>query len=395
MTVATKRDYYEVLGVSRDASSDQIKAAYRKAAMKYHPDRNKSDPEAEAKFKEAAEAYEVLHDSEKRARYDRFGHQGLSDTGIHDFSHMDVGDIFGMFEEILGGGIFGGGFGGGRRARRGYDLEAAVEVALQDASVGVERSLDFKRNDMCDRCGGSGGEPGSRRVTCSTCGGYGQVERTGGLGGFFGRVVTPCPHCHGQGSMPQTSCKECRGQGRHEVRRTITFKVPAGIEDGQAVRIRGEGEPGDEGAPRGDLHVYVRITPHPFFERHGRDLLCRLPISFTQAALGATVEVPTLSGKAEVKIPPGTQYGQVFRLTGQGMPDLRGGRRGDELVQVVVEIPRQLSSDQENLLREFARTEDKSVLPESKGWLERLVTFFAGQDEDGKQKPERSSPGKD
>jgi molecular chaperone DnaJ len=378
MPVATKRDYYEVLGVSRDATSDQIRQAYRKAALKWHPDRNRTDPSAEARFKEAAEAYEVLNDPDKRARYDRFGHEGLSGATIHDFSHMDVGDIFGMFNEIFGGGMFGG--FGGRQRSRGYDLEAAVEVTLADVAKGTERALDFTRNDLCDRCSGSGAEPGTRRTACPTCGGYGQVDRTGGLGGFFGRVVTTCPQCRGQGSIAQTACKRCRGQGRRPLQRTVKFKVPAGIEDGQVVRIRGEGEPGEDGTARGDLHVYVRIRPHPFFERHGCDLLCRLPISFTQAALGTSVEVPTLSGKAEVKIPPGTQYGQVFRLAGQGLPDLRSGRRGDELVQVIVEIPARLSKQQSDLLREFAQTEDKSVLPESKGWLEKVMQFFAGQE---------------
>jgi len=365
MAVATKRDYYEVLGVSRGASDDEIKGAYRKAALKYHPDRNKDDPEAGGKFKEAAEAYEVLNDSEKRARYDQFGHDGLAGAGMHDFSHMDVGDIFGMFDEIFGGGIFGGTSRG--RRRRGYDLEGSVEITLNEAARGTERTLEFRRNEVCDPCDGSGAEPGTRRITCGTCGGYGQVGRAGGLGGIFGRVVTTCPQCRGRGSMPQAACKQCRGQGRRPVDRTVTFKVPAGIEDGQAVR------------------VYVRIKAHPFFERHGGDLLCKLPISFTQASMGATVEVPTLSGKAEVKVPPGTQFGQVFRLAGQGLPDLRTGRRGDELIQVMVEIPKRLSKRQAELLREFAETEDKSVLPESKGWLERVVAFFAGQEDEEKK----------
>ncbi len=380
MPVAVKRDYYEVLGVSRDASAEEIKRAYRKSALKHHPDRNKGNPEAEARFKECAEAYEILSDSQKRARYDQFGHAGLEGVGVHDFSHMDVGDIFGMFDEIFGGGIFGG--GGRRRRSRGYDLEARVEVSLKEAAEGTERTLEFQRMDVCDRCDGSGAEPGTKRVTCGTCGGYGQVERTGGLGGIFGRVVTTCPACGGRGSMPQTSCKECRGKGRRAVNRTVNFKVPAGIEAGQAVRLRGEGEPGDDGMMRGDLHVYVQVKPHPFFERHGRDLLCKLPISFTQAALGATVEVPTLTGKTEIKVPAGTQYGQLFRLSGHGMPDLRTGRRGDEMVQVLVEIPKKLRKKQADLLREFAETEDKSVLPESKGWLEKLVDFFAGEEED-------------
>jgi len=364
--------------VSRDAPDDEIKRAYRQCALKYHPDRNKNDPQAEAKFKEAAEAYEVLSDAEKRARYDRFGHEGLAGAGMHDFTHMDVGDIFGMFEEILGGGIFGG---GGRR-RRGYDLEAAVEVALNEVATGTKRTLEFNRNDICDRCDGAGAEPGTKRISCPTCGGYGQVERAGGLGGIFGRVVSTCPQCRGRGSMPQEACKQCRGQGRRPVSRTVTFKVPAGIEDGQAVRIRGEGEPGEDGMMRGDLHVYVRVKPHPFFERHGRDLICRLPISFTQAALGATIEVPTLTGRADVKIPAGTQFGEVIRLKGLGLPTLRGGRPGDELVQVTVEIPKRLSKKQSELLREFAETEDKTVLPESKGWIEKVVEFFAGEEDE-------------
>lgn len=378
MHVATKRDYYEVLGVSREASADEIKRAYRKAALKWHPDRNKDNPEAVTHFKEAAEAYEVLNDSQKRARYDQYGHAGLEGVGMHDFSHMNVGDIFGMFEEIFGGGIFGGGMGG---RRRGYDLEHTVELSLNEAANGTERSLTFDRMDVCPQCEGNGAEPGTDLTTCPTCGGYGQVERTGGLGGIFGRVVTTCPHCGGRGNTPQTHCKKCRGKGRHPVQRSVTIKIPAGIETGQAVRLRGEGEPGDDPRMRGDLHVYVQVKPHPFFERHGRDLLCKLPISFTQAALGATVEVPTLDGKAEVNVPAGTQFGAVFRLGGQGMPDLRTGRRGDELVQVMVEIPKKLSKRQSELLREFAETEDKSVLPETKGWIEKLVDFFAGEEE--------------
>jgi molecular chaperone DnaJ len=329
MPVAIKRDYYEVLGVTREASEEEIKRAYRKAALKWHPDRNRNNPQAEAKFKEAAEAYEVLSEPDKRARYDRFGHEGLADAGMHDFSHMNVGDIFGMFEEIFGGGIFGG---GGRR-QRGYDLEASVEISLAEAAEGPERKLEFQRNDLCEHCDGSGAEPGTKRISCPTCGGYGQVERSGGLGGIFGRVITTCPQCRGRGSMAQTSCKQCRGRGRRAVQRTVTFKVPAGIEDGQAVRIRGEGEPGDEGMLRGDLHVYVRIKSHPFFERHGRDLVLKLPISFTQAALGATIDVPTLKGKATVTVPPGTQFGQVLRLSGQGLPDLRTHRRDSKAAE--------------------------------------------------------------
>ncbi len=366
----TKRDYYDVLGISRESSSEQTKKAYRRLAHKYHPDRNK-DHDAEAKFKEAAEAYEVLSDPTKKQRYDEFGHTGLSGQGVHDFSHMGVGDIFSMFNDI-----FGGGFGGRGQGRRGADLQTEVEITLAEVLNGTERSIPFSRQDLCDTCGGSGSAAGSKRQTCGTCGGYGQVQQEGG--GFLGRVITSCPACRGRGSMIVNPCKTCRGSGRMPKERVVTVKIPVGIHDGQAVRIRGEGEPGEAGTQRGDLHCYVRIKPHPFLERHNNDTVCRMPISFTQAALGAKMEVPTLTGKAELKIPPGTQHGQLFRLSGLGLPDLRGRRRGDELVQVMVETPRKLNKAQQELLRQFAATEDKAVLPESKGFFDKLVDYLSG-----------------
>ncbi len=372
MAVASaKRDYYEVLGVSRDAGPEEIKKAYRRRAHKYHPDRNANDPEAESRFKEAAEAYEVLSEPTKRQRYDQFGHAGLSGAGLHDFSHMGVDDIFSMFTDIFGG-------FGGRRRRGGADLRAEITITLSEVTTGVERPLEFTRQDFCDTCGGNGAAPGSRRKTCGTCGGYGQVEQTGGLAGLFGRVITTCPACRGRGSSITTPCKTCRGSGRMVKERIVSIKIPAGIHDGQAVRIRGEGEPGEDSTERGDLHCRIRVTAHPFFERHNNDLVCRMPISFTQASLGATVEVPTLTGKAELKIHAGTQHGQLFRLGGLGLPDLQSGRRGDELVQVLIEIPKQLNKEQEALLRQFAKTEDKSVLPESKGFFERLMDYLSG-----------------
>ena len=375
MTVAgAKRDYYEVLGVPRDALPEQIKKAYRRHAHKFHPDRNADDPGSEAKFKEAAEAYEVLSEPTKRQRYDQFGHAGLSGVGVHDFSHMGVDDIFSMFNDI-----FGGGLGGGRRGRRGgADLQTEVTLTLAEVANGAERAIDFTREDFCETCGGTGAAPGSQRRTCGTCGGYGQVEQTGGLSGLFGRVITTCPTCRGRGSSVVSPCTSCRGSGRTMKDRVVSVQIPAGIHDGQAVRVRGEGEPGEDGAQRGDLHCYVRISPHPFFERHNNDLVCRMPISFTQASLGAKVEVPTLTGKGELKIPPGTQHGQLFRLNGIGLPDLRSGRRGDELVQVMVEIPKRLDKAQEALLREFAKTEDRSVLPESKGFFDKLMEYLGG-----------------
>lgn len=364
-----KRDYYEVLNVARDAAADDIKRAYRQCALKFHPDRNPNNPEAEAKFKEAAEAYEVLSDPEKRERYDRFGHSGLSGAGMHDFSHMGIDDIFSMFTDILGGGP--------RTHHRGADLQVEVQLSLAEVATGVERTLEFDRLDYCDTCGGSGAAPGSQRRGCPTCGGYGQVEQaSGGFSFLFGRMITTCPTCKGQGTLVVTPCKRCRGKGRYPKRRVVNVEIPAGINHGQAVRKRGEGEPGAQGGPRGDLHCYVVIKPHPFFERRDGDLICRVPISFTQAALGAKVEVPTLNGRTEVTVPQGTQSGKVFRLAGMGLPDLRSGRRGDELVQVVVEIPTRLSKEQQALLRKFADSEDKSVLPESKGFFERMREYF-------------------
>lgn len=369
-----KRDYYEVLGVERTAAPEQVKKAYRRLAHKYHPDRN-SAPDAEAKFKEAAEAYEVLSDTAKKQRYDQFGHGGLSGVGMHDFSHMGVDDIFSMFNDIFGG--------GGRRTRgRGADLQTEVELELSEVLSGAEKPLRFSVQDTCDVCGGSGASPGTNLQSCHTCGGYGQVEQSGGLGGLFGRVITTCPHCRGRGATIVTPCKNCRGNGRTRRDRSVTVRIPAGVFEGQAVRLRGEGEPGENGAPKGDLHCYVRIKPHPFLERNNNDLVCKMPISFTQAALGANVEVPTLTGKADLKVPRGTQHGQIFRLVGLGLPDLRNGRRGDELVQVLVEIPQRLGRDQERLLREFAETEDKSVLPESKGFFDKLVEYISGSQED-------------
>ncbi len=374
MAVATsKKDYYAVLGVERDAAPEQLKKAYRRLAHKHHPDRNQDDPSAEDRFKEAAEAYEVLSDPEKRQRYDQHGHAGLSGAGVHDYSHMRPDDIFSMFNDI-----FDMGFGGGRRRSRGTDLQTEVELSLQEVLSGAERTIEFNRRDLCDACNGSGGAPGSRTRTCPTCGGYGQVEQTGGLAGLFGRVVTTCPSCRGQGSVIGTPCPSCRGGGRTVKRRAVTVQIPAGVHEGQAVRVRGEGEPAEDGGSRGDLHCYVKIRAHPFLERHNNDVVCRVPISFTQASLGAMVEVPTITGKAALKVPPGTQHGQLLRLPDQGLPDLRSKRRGDEIVQVMVEIPKKLNKKQEQLLRDFASTEDHSVLPESKRFFDKVVEYLSG-----------------
>lgn len=373
-----QRDYYEILGVDRSADAEEIRRAYRRMAMKYHPDRNPGDAEAEARFKEAAEAYEVLSDAQKRERYDRFGHEGLRMGGgpaTHDFSRMDVSDIFSMFEEIFGG--MGGGRPRGRGAARGYDLETEVVIGLEDVLTGCERDVEFSRLDVCEGCGGSGARPGSKPTRCPQCDGRGQVQQTG-LGGMF-RMVTTCPACRGRGTIIREHCPTCRGKGRQARKRRLSVRIPPGISDGQAVRIAGEGEPPSvEAAPdgagiRGDLHVVVRVKPHKLYRRDADHLVMEMPIGMTQAALGAEVEVPLLAGGSKpLTIPPGTQHGSVFRLQGDGLPNLRTGRRGDLIAIVKVEIPRRLSKEQQRLLREFAATEDEKVLPESRGFWDSI-----------------------
>ncbi len=377
---ATKRDYYEVLGVERSCQADDIKRAYRRLALKYHPDKNPGNKESEQKFKECAEAYEVLSDPEKRQRYDQYGHDGLRGAGMHDFSRMNYDDSFSMFEDIFGGSFFGGGRRGGghSRASRGYDIETQIELTLGEVLTGVEKNLEFKRRDYCETCSGRGNEPGHDPEICATCGGQGQVAQSG-MGGLF-RMVTTCPHCNGAGRRITHPCKSCRGTGRTIKGRMVSLKIPAGIRDGQAVRLTGEGEPGEHGGPRGDLYCYVKIEPHPFLLRNNDDLVVRLPISFTQAALGATIDVPTLRGKHELTIPGGTQHGTVLTIPKEGLPSMQSGRRGSLLVQVLVEIPKKLNKEQEQLLRKFAKTEDKSVLPESRGFFEKLKEYLAGQD---------------
>ncbi len=375
--MAAKRDYYEVLGVTKSASSEEIKRAYRQAAMRYHPDRNREDG-ADAKFKEASEAYEVLSDGDKRARYDRHGHAGLQGAAMHDFSGMGVEDIFSVFGDLFGEALGGR---GRRRADQGVDIQTVIEIDLAEVSRGVERKLEFERTDLCDMCSGRGAEPGSDPVQCRTCGGYGQVERQASVGFFVTRTVVDCPTCHGRGTTIAKPCKKCGGSGRAPKAVSINVKIPAGIHDGQRVRVRGEGEPSRSGTMRGDLHCIVQIRPHPFFERDGDHLICRVPISFSQAALGAEIDAPTLSGTTTLKIPPGTQHGHLFRMSGKGLPNLRSGARGEEIVQVLIEIPRKMSKEQQELLRKFATLEDKRVLPESKGFFERVKEYLTGSGE--------------
>lgn len=374
----TKRDYYEVLGVTREADAEEIKRSYRRLAMKYHPDRNHSNKaEAEIHFKECAEAYEVLSDEQKRKRYDQFGHQGVS--GQHDFSHMDVGDIFSMFDDIFGG-AFGGRAASGRTRgpARGFDLETQVELSLNEVALGAEKTIEFERQDTCETCRGTGAKPGTQPVVCVQCGGQGRVAQQG-FGGMF-RMVTACPNCRGRGSVVRDHCVSCGGSGRQVRHRVLTVKIPPGVHEGQAVRISGEGEAGEGGAPSGDLHVYIAVKPHPIFTRHNNDLVCQVPISFTFAALGGKIEVPTLKGREQLEIPPGTQHGEVFKLKGKGIPDARSYRNGDEVVQILIEIPKKLTDKQKTLLREFASLEDHNTLPQRKGFLDKLKQVITGDE---------------
>jgi molecular chaperone DnaJ len=375
-----KRDYYEVLGVGKNTSADEIKRAYRRMAMKYHPDKNPDNKEAETKFKECAEAYEVLSDPEKRRRYDQLGHDGLRGMGMRDYSHMRWQDIGSIFEDIFGGfsdfgDIFG--MGGRRRARqdgpvRGYDLETSVELTLNDIAKGIEKTIEFTRQDICPECNGTACAKGTAPGQCPSCHGNGQVARNSL--GF--QMVSTCPQCRGSGKVVTNPCKKCKGTARVPKKRIVNIKIPAGVHEGQGIRVAREGEPGRGGGPRGDLYCYVRIKPHEFLQRDGSDLIAVVPISFTQAALGATIDVPSLNGTKQLKIPPGTQYGSTFRIKDQGLPNMRTGRTGDQLVQIIIETPAKLNEKQQELLREFAKTENKRVQPQSKRFFEKLKKYF-------------------
>jgi molecular chaperone DnaJ len=380
-----KRDYYEVLGVTKTANGDEIKRSYRRLAMKYHPDRNhENKAEAEVSFKECAEAYEVLSDDTKRRRYDQHGHAGVS--GGHDFSHMDVGDIFSMFDDIFGGAFGGraggqaraGGAAGGRRAQRGFDLETQVELTLSEVATGCDKTLQFDKQEHCETCKGTGAKPGVPPVVCVQCGGQGRIAQQG-FGGMF-RMVTTCPNCRGRGTVIRDACPTCRGSGRQQRQRMVTVKIPAGVHEGQAVRIAGEGEAGENGAPSGDLHCYISVKPHPIFTRHHNDIVCQVPVSFTQAALGSKIEVPTLKGTEPLEIPPGTQHGEVFKLKGKGVPDLRSYKSGDEIIQILIEIPKKLSDRQKQLLREFASSEDERLMPQRKGFMDKIKQVFSSEE---------------
>ena len=380
--MATPRDYYEVLGVARDAQPEEVKKAYKKLALANHPDRNPGDEEAIARFKEASEAFEILGDAEKRSRYDRFGHAGVqSGAGRGGSGFSDVNDIFEAFGDIFGdlGGIFGGGSRGGgrgRRARQGDSLKVALLITLEEAAGGCSKEVEVRRRKLCSTCNGSGAAPGSVAEACDYCGGHGQVVQSQG---FF-RVQRTCPQCSGEGSVIRNKCKACRGTCKESATAHLDVRVPAGVDTGMRLCLRGEGEPSVEGGSPGDLYVEIAVKPHSIFQRDGLDLICELPVSYTQAALGADIEVPILQGRHELTIPRGTQPGHVFRLRSKGVPDVNGRGHGDLLTQTTVEVPKKVSERQEELLRELAELEHANVSPDRKSFLDKIKDYFLAND---------------
>lgn len=382
--MADKRDYYEVLGVAKGASEDEIKKAYRKMAKQYHPDLNPGNKEAEAKFKEVNEAYEVLSDSDKRSRYDQFGHAGVDPNfgggaggGSPFQGGFDFTDIFDSF--------FGGGFGGGRRAnpnapRRGSDTEANLVISFEEAAKGCKKTVTYHQVENCSDCGGTGAAAGTSPKTCPNCGGTGQVrinQRTP-----FGVVQSSqtCDRCRGTGKIVETPCKTCDGKGRVRRKKTVEVTVPAGIDDEQILNVGGKGNAGVNGGPNGDLHIYISVRPHPIFERRGMDVWCEMPITFTQAALGADVVVPTLDGKVSYHVHEGTQPGDVFKLKGKGIQSLHGRGRGDQYVQVTVEVPKNLNKKQKELLTELDSASDEKNYQKRRSFFSKLKDLFGDQE---------------
>jgi molecular chaperone DnaJ len=370
-----KKDFYEVLGVNRDASDDDIKKSYRKLAMKYHPDRNPDNPNAEEHFKEAKEAYEVLSDPQKRSAYDQYGHAGVDPQA----GGMGSGAGFGGFAEAFGD-IFGDIFGGSPRGRssvyRGADLRYNLEIGLEEAAKGIEKKIRIPTMEECETCHGSGAKPGTSPITCSTCNGQGQVRMQQG---FFS-IQQTCPRCHGTGKIVADPCKSCSGAGRIKKQKTLAVKIPAGVDEGDRIRLSGEGEAGTNGGPPGDLYVVIQIRPHGVFQRDQNDLHCEMPISFTTAALGGEIDIPTLDGHAKLKIPAETQSSQVFRLRGKGIKGVRSATHGDLLCHVVVETPVKLTERQRELLREFEEINQKDGdrhNPRAKSWMDKVKEFFA------------------
>ena len=380
----SKRDYYEVLGVSKTATQDELKKAYRKLARKYHPDLNKDNPEAAEKFKECNEAYSVLSDEQKRAQYDQFGHAAFENGGMGGgpgaggfggfggFGGSGMEDIFDMF--------FGGQGRGGRSTnagpQRGADLRFDLEISFEEAAFGLEKEISLNRAERCEHCHGDGAEPGSKVETCPECNGSGYVRYTQNT--MFGQMVNerPCSRCHGEGKIISNPCKKCHGSGTVKKAKKLKVKIPAGVDNGSRLRVAGEGEAGVKGGPSGDLYVYLYVKEHKFFERDGTTVLCEVPINIVQATLGAEIKVPTLDGQVIMKVPEGTQPGKVMRIKGKGIPSLRGGARGDQLVRIKVVVPTKLSDKQKDALQKFADICEDNINPEEKSFLSKVKDFF-------------------
>lgn len=381
--MSTKRDYYDVLGVDKSADATAIKKAYRKLAMKYHPDKNPGDKEAEEKFKEINEAYEVLSDETKRRNYDQFGHEGVNGQGFGGAGGFG-GQGFGGFDDIFGdifGDMFGGGFSGGSRQRRrgperGADIKQRVNISFEEAAFGKKVQVKINRSEECDQCHGSGAKPGTSKNTCPTCHGSGQaqsVQRTP-----FGNIASTrtCSTCNGEGEVIDSPCSKCHGKGSIRKTKTIEVDIPAGIDNGQMIKLGGQGELGTRGGPRGDLYIEVNVQSHPLFTRDGYDVYLEMPITFAQATLGDKIQVPTLDGKVEYEVPEGTQTGTVFRLKGKGIPKLKSNVRGDQYVKVTVEIPKKLNEKQKELVREFAKECGQEVHQRQKTLSDKIDNFF-------------------
>ena len=375
-------DYYEVLGVSRDATADEIKKAYRKMALKYHPDKNQGDESAEAKFKEVSAAYECLGDPEKRQMYDRYGEAGMAGAagpgGMGGFGSMDealrtfMGAFGGGGLDDMFGSFFGGGHMGGAAGVQGASKKMVLKLTFEEAATGVEKEVNVTNLAACDDCGGSGATSPDAVKTCQQCGGQGQVFQSRG---FFS-MSTICPVCHGAGKQITDPCKKCRGQGRSKKKERITVKVPAGVDDGMRLRLAGKGDAGEAGGPAGDLYVYLKVDQHSLFQRHGDDLHLELPLGFADAALGCKKEIPTMGGQAKITIPEGTQHGKIFRVRGHGMPNVHGQGKGDLLVTAALETPTKLNARQRELLEEFGKLEEMNNVPRKKSFLEKIKGFF-------------------
>ncbi len=380
--MATQRDYYDILGIAKGAAPDEIKRAYRKAAATNHPDRNPGDQAAVERFKEAAEAFDVLGDEEKRALYDRYGHDAFTRSGGRQAGFNDVNDVFSAFGDLFEG-FFGnsGPRGGGRRASRGAHVKCDIRLDLREAAFGVTRTVELRRNELCSTCDGSGAKPGSTADRCSYCAGHGQVVQAQG---FF-RVQTTCPACRGAGEVIRDKCPKCSGSGREAKVVSVEVKVPPGVDNGMQLCSRGDGEPGERGGPRGDLYCDIHVAEHPLFKRHGHDLVCAVPLSYSQAALGTELEIPLLEGRHQLVVSAGTQPGEIIRLRGKGMPDPQSRHKGDLLIQIHVEVPKKLTPRQEELLRELSELEQKNVSPHQKSFLQKIKDYFASDESEAKE----------